>query len=90
MTTTAVGTVRVWVPDVWEVVELPLTPETTISQLKANALATAMGARSANPANYLVKYRGALVTDEAQTLGSMQLPDRAPLIVLPARRRPVT
>ena len=36
-----------------------------------------------------VKFRGALVLDESRTLGDLGVPDGAPLIVLPARRRPV-
>ena len=87
---TAARSVRVWVPDVWEVVELPAPPESTVAQVKAAALEQSIGADArANPAAFVVKYRGALVADEGQTLGSLNLPDKAPLIVLPARRRPV-
>ena len=82
--------VRVWIPDVWEVVELPADPGLTIGQLKASALERTIGPMpQTNPADYLVKYRGALVADEGQTLAALNLPDKAPLIVLPARRRPV-
>ncbi len=80
--------VRVSVTDVWDTVELSLTPESTIAQLKAAALEKATG-RSEDPADYVVKYRGALVSDEHQTLGSLGVPESAPFIVLPARRQPV-
>ena len=86
---TANGTVRVWVPDVWEVVEMPAAPELTVAQLKADALRRTIGVSSrANPADYIVKYRGAQISDGA-TLATLGVPDKAPLIVLPARRRPV-
>ena len=89
--TAAGATVRVWVPDVWEVVSLPSDPGATIADIKAEALQKTLGgAPRADPARYVVKYRGALVTDERTTLGALNLPDKAPLIVLPARRRPVT
>ena len=86
MSTTAT-TVRVWVPDVWQVVELPAAPDVTIAELKAAALQRTIG-NSPNPADYVMKYRGALVAD-GDTLAALNLPDNAPLVVLPARRRPV-
>jgi hypothetical protein len=90
--TIALGTtVRVWVPDVWDVVELTVSPDQTVAQLKAAALEQALGhGKRAQPGDFVVKYRGALVSDESQTLGALNLPDRAPMIVLAARRRPVT
>jgi hypothetical protein len=84
------SSVRVWVPDVWEVVELAANPGLTVAQLKTSALEQTIGPGArANPAEYVVKYRGALVADEQQTLGALNVPDKAPLIVLPAHRRPV-
>lgn len=88
MTTAAIPVVRVWVPDVWDVVELPADPGLTVADLKAAALARAIGA-DADPATYEVKYRGAAVLDESRTLGQLQVPPGAPMIVLAARRRPV-
>ena len=92
MTTTApAGTIRVSVPDVWEVVDIPLNPDRTIEDLKTEALQRTLGRTPrADPAKYIVKYRGALVSDERITVGALHLSDRASLIVLPARRRPVT
>jgi len=84
------ASVRIWVPDVWQVVELPAIPDATVGELKARALERTIGSASrADPSNYVVKYRGALVSDEGQTVSTLNLPDKAPLIVLPARRRPV-
>jgi hypothetical protein len=91
VTTALETTLRVWVPDVWDVVELRVSPDQTIHQVKAAALEMAMGrGKQTNPDDFVVKYRGALVADENQTLGALEVPDRAPMIVLAARRRPVT
>ena len=80
--------VRVSVTDVWDTVELSLSPDATIAGLKAAALARATG-RPEGPGPHVVKYRGALVADESQTLAGLGVPDGAPFIVLPARRQPV-
>lgn len=80
--------VRVCVMDVWDTVELSLPPESTVAGLKAAALARATG-RSEHPGGHVVKYRGAMVSDERETLARLGVPDGAPFIVLPARRQPV-
>jgi hypothetical protein len=80
--------VRVWVPEVWDAVELTPAPESTVGQLKAKALALATG-RTRNPSAYVVKYHGAAVADEGRTLAQLGVTDGAPFIVLPARRQPV-
>ena len=91
MTVVPAMLVRVWVPDVWDVVDLEVTPDQTFGQIKAAALERAMGkGRRADPENFLVKYRGALIAPESQTLKDLKVPDHAPMIVLPAKRRPVT
>jgi len=81
-------TVRVWVPDVWDVIDLPSRPDMTVAELKAAALSGAIGGR-VDPGSYEVKFRGAAVRNEARTLGELAVPPGAPLVVLPARRRPV-
>ncbi len=88
MTVAAGLRIRVWVPDVWDVVELSLTPDSTVAQLKAAALEQATGRRP-DPAAYLVKYRGAAVSDEGRTLAQLRVADGAPFIVLRVRRQPV-
>jgi hypothetical protein len=80
--------VRVSVTDVWDTVELNLPPDSTIAALKAAALERATG-RPQGPTGHVVKYRGALIADESQTLAGLGVPDRAPFIVLPVRRQPV-
>jgi len=80
--------IRVWVPEVWDHVEISGNRELTVAQLKAAALSRAVGGtRDAD--EYVMKYRGALITDESQTLGDLGAPDGAPMIILSARRRPV-
>lgn len=81
---------RVWVPSVWDVVELPFEPQQTFADIKAGALKHALGTSRTDPSEFIVKYRGALVEDESRTLASLSVPDHAPMIVLPARRRPVS
>ena len=88
---TAVGgalRIRVAVPDVWDIVLLTAGPDWTVAQLKSAALAAALG-RTVAAADYLVKFRGAPVFDEAVTLQALGVPDSASLIVLPTRRQPV-
>lgn len=80
--------VRVWVPEVWDAVDLTPAPESTVGQLKAQALARATG-RNPDPSAYVVKYHGAALADEGRTLAQLGVQDGAPFIVLPARRQPV-
>lgn len=90
MTTGADGklAVRVWVTDVWDAVGLGVTPDWTVAELKAAALERATG-RRLDPTRYAVKFRGAPLLDETQTLSAIGATDRAAFIVLPARRQPV-
>lgn len=88
MTVAAPTTLRVSVTDVWDTVHVPARQDDTIATIKAEALRRATG-RAVNEALYQVKYRGALILDERQTVAALGIPPDAPLIVLPARRRPV-
>jgi hypothetical protein len=77
------------VTDAWDQVFLAVGPETTVADLKRQSLARALR-RAALPADaYVVKFRGALVQDEAVTLATLGAGANAPFIVLPARRLPV-
>ncbi len=80
--------VRVQVLDVWDTVDLSVTQDQTFADLKTASLEQAMR-RTVDPSGYTIKFRGALVTDERQTLGSADVPDGAPMIVLPTHRQPV-
>lgn len=81
-------TVRVWVPAVWDIVQLKVTADWTVGRLKAAALAQATG-RELDLTAYEVKFRGAPVLNENTTLAALGTPDQAPFIVLDSRRRPV-
>jgi len=81
-------TLRVWVPDVWDIVDLAVSPSTTVAEVKREALERAVG-RVPEPDAYEVKFRGALVTEERRTMADLGARDGTPMIVLPARRRPV-
>jgi len=81
--------VRVMVTDAWDQVFLAVGPETTVADLKRQALARALRRNDLPADEYLVKFRGAAVSDESTTLQALGAGSNAPFIVLPARRRPV-
>ncbi len=81
--------VRVMVTDVWDQVLLAVGPDTTVADLKRQALAQALKRGSTDAGAYVVKFRGAQVLDEAATLGALGAGANAAFIVLPARRQPV-
>ncbi|HET7791369.1 MAG TPA: hypothetical protein VFK78_11300 [Gemmatimonadales bacterium] len=81
--------VRVMVTDVWDQVFLAVELTTTVAALKREALTRATKERDLDLADYIVKFRGALVLDERATLAALGVRPNAPFIVLPARRRPV-
>jgi hypothetical protein len=80
--------VRVMVTDVWDQVFLAVEPGTTVAELKRRALEQALK-RQASAEEYVVKFRGAAVLDEATTLETLGVVPNAPLIILPRRRQPV-
>jgi len=81
--------VRVMVTDAWDQVFLAVDPETTVTELKRQALARALKRGDLPAADYVVKFRGATVSDESVSLRTLGAGANAPFIVLPARRRPV-
>lgn len=88
-TATARYPVRVMVMDAWDTVELQVDDATTVAQLKREALRAAWKRPPLDEQEYVVKFRGAAVLDESQTLRDLGARANAPLIVLPARRQPV-
>ena len=80
--------VRVMVTDAWDQVFLAVGPETTIAELKRQALTRALRRATLPTDQYIVKFRGALV-DESMTLATLGAGANAPFIVLPGRRQPV-
>ena len=88
MTETSLRSVRVWVTSVWDTVTLEVDVDWSVASVKEAALRGAT-ARAFNADDFIVKFRGAEVFDEAQSLGVLGVPDGAPMIVLPGRRQPV-
>jgi hypothetical protein len=78
--------VRVMVEDVWDEVFLELPTQTAIADVKRQALALTRVKR--DPSAYMVKYRGAELS-ESQSLAEAGLVPNGALIVLSRRRRPV-
>jgi hypothetical protein len=88
---TAVGerfAVRVMVTEAWDQVFLAVGPETTVADVKRQALVRALKQAEPRVADYVVKFRGASVSDAA-TLAALGAGANAPFIVLPARRQAV-
>jgi hypothetical protein len=79
--------VRVTVLDTWDEVVLPRDGAQTLGELKRLALVAA-GVPD-DPAAFVLKYRGAQVLDESETVAARGIPDNAALIALRRRRRAV-
>ena len=79
--------VRVMVETSWDQVTLQPQPAASIREAKQRALALTHS--GGTPEDYLVKFRGAELLDETQSLAAAGIVPNAPLIVLPRRRRPV-
>jgi len=80
--------VRVMVLDAWDHVSVQVGPDTTVAELKREAVARARGIAPLRD-DCEVKFRGALVLDEQTTMAALGVGPNAALIVLSARRRPV-
>lgn len=80
--------VRVMVTPAWEQVSIQVDDATSVAQLKREAVRAALKT-TAHAQDYIVKFRGALIQDEALTLRAIGVVPNAPFIVLPARRQPV-
>ena len=84
--------VRVMVTPVWDQVFLAVdAPPAPLDEVdhQRDALQAALKRSGIDPADYVVKFRGAQVLDESDTLGRLGAVPNAPFIVLPARRQPV-
>ena len=80
--------VRVMVTPVWEQVPVQVDDNTTVAQLKHEALRAALKTTTTEGA-YVVKFRGAAVLDESVTMRALGAVPNVPFIVLPGRRQPV-
>ena len=81
--------VRVMVTEAWDQVLLAVEPRTTVAELKRQALSQALKRTVIRPGDYVVKFRGAQVLNEAATIAALGAGPNAPFIVLPARRQAV-
>ena len=84
---TAEVAVRVRVLESWDDVVMRLPSITPIADVKRRALAAA--GITADPAGFLVKFRGAELRDESRSLGEEQVPGDGALVVMRRRRVPV-
>jgi hypothetical protein len=84
---TSVLPLRVMVEDVWDEVYLELPGATPVSEVKRQALTRTHVTR--DPAEYVLKFRGAELSDESRSLTDSGLVPNSALIVLSRRRRPV-
>jgi hypothetical protein len=75
------------VQDAWDQVEITVSGAMSVKELKQKALGMTHTGKS--PDEYAVKFRGAELLDEAQTLTQAGVVPKASLIVVPRRRRPV-
>jgi hypothetical protein len=78
---------RVMVEDVWDEVFLELPDELPLSEVKRQALHLTRVIR--DPSEYMLKFRGAELSDESVSLAHAGLVPNGALIVLARRRRPV-
>ena len=78
---------RVTVEDVWDEVFLELSDELPMSEVKRQALELTRVQR--DPSEYVLKFRGAEVSDESVSIARAGLVPNGALIVLARRRRPV-
>lgn len=84
---TTVVPVRVMVEDVWDEVWLELPADTPVGEIKRQALTLTRVRR--DPSEYVLKFRGAELSDESRTVSAAGLVPNSSLIVLSRRRRPV-
>lgn len=81
-------TVRVEVPEVWDVVRLDAAANTPVREVKRAAL-DALLSGTATVEDYVVKLNGATVLDESASMGAAGALDGSIFLVTHRRRRPV-
>ncbi len=80
-------TLRVEVPELWDVVRVSAAPDATVDEVKAASL-RALNPR-ANPDAYVIKLRGFEVLDERASVSDAGAVDGSIFLVTHRRRRPV-
>jgi hypothetical protein len=81
-------TVRVQMPEVWDVVRFEVAPTDSVLNLKDRALA-ALAPGSRYPEDFVLKLRGWEVLDEAAPLAEVGVRDGSILLLTSRRKRPV-
>jgi hypothetical protein len=80
-------TLRVEMPEIWDVVRISAAPDATVEEVKTAAL-RALNPR-ANPDAYVIKLRGFEVLDERASLEDAGAIDGSIFLLTHRRRRPV-
>jgi hypothetical protein len=78
---------RVTVQDAWDEVMLEVPDTTSLGEVKRQALEATRIIR--DPDGYVLKFRGAELSDETRSVADAGVVPNGALIVLPRRRRPV-
>jgi hypothetical protein len=78
---------RVTVQDAWDEVMLEVPDTTPLGEVKRQALEATRIIR--DPDGYVLKFRGAELSDETRSVADAGVVPNGALIVLPRRRRPV-
>lgn len=81
-------TVRVQIPDVWDVVVIETTPQTPVSALKRAAVHELLPGKTA-PDELVLKLRGFEILNEDVSLAEVGALDGSTLLAIHRRRRPV-
>jgi hypothetical protein len=80
--------IRVQMPEVWDVVRFAVTPTTTASELKHRALEE-LAPGTSHPEDFVLKLRGWEVLDESAPLESVGVQNGSILLLTSRRKRPV-
>jgi hypothetical protein len=81
-------TVRVEMPEAWDVVRFAVSPTDSATNLKRHALG-ALAPTSQFPEDFVLKLRGWEVLDEAAPLAEIGVQDGSILLLTSRRKRPV-
>jgi hypothetical protein len=81
-------TIRVQMPEAWDVVRFVVAPSTAARELKLRALEE-LAPDAQFPEDYVLKLRGWEVLDEAAPLSGIGVQDGSILLVTSRRKRPV-
>jgi hypothetical protein len=82
-----VVSVRVQVPEVWDVVRVEAAADVSVAEVKRRSLEVLVS--DAIPDDYVVKLRGFEVLDESESLEAVGAKDGSTFLVSFRRRRPV-